>query len=169
MPRFSLWMMPPLAVRARFQALIAELSRRVDTPPFEPHLTLASVDAATEAAAIQPVAALAAHLPPLAIRLTEVGTTLEYFRCLFVRAEPTPALDRAYQTACRALGQTPGEFMPHLSLVYGELTPETKERIIADIGNRFDTTFTVERLALYDTAGPPPDWRCIADFRLSAA
>lgn len=167
MPRLSLWMMPPPAVRARFHALIAELSRRVGTPPFEPHLTLSGIDAATETAAIRPIAALAARLPPLAIRLTDVGTTPAYFRCVFVRAEHTPVLDRAYHAARRALGQAPGEFMPHLSLIYGELTPATKERLIAEIGNRFDTTFIVERLALYDTAGPPPTWRCIADFRLS--
>lgn len=168
MPGFSLWMMPPPAVRERFLTLIAELSRRVDTPPFEPHLTLAGIEAATEAA-IRPVAELAARLAPLPVRLTEIGTTSEYFRCLFVRAEHTLALDRAYHTACRALGQAPGEFMPHLSLIYGELTPAVKERLIAEIGNRFDTAFTVERVALYDTAGPPPGWRCVADFRLSAA
>ena len=169
MPGFSLWMMPPPAVRDRFRTLIADLARRVDTPPFEPHLTLAGVDAATEAAAVRPVAELAARLAPLPIRLTEIGTTAEYFRCLFVRAERTPALDQAYRAACRALGQAPGGFMPHLSLIYGELTPVVKERLIAEIGHRFNTTFTVERLALYDTAGPPPDWRCVADFRLSAA
>ena len=165
MSGFSLWLMPPPAVRDRFCPLIAELSRRLGTPAFEPHLTL--VPSTVEADLMARVASLAAGLAPLPVHLTEIGMVSDYFRCLFVRAELTPPLQRAYHAACGALGQPPGDFMPHLSLVYGDLAPADKGRVVADIGRRFDLHFIVERVALYTTAGPPPAWRCVADFALT--
>lgn len=161
-------MLPPADVIDRFRSLIVDLSRRTGTPAFEPHLTLAGgIDAPTERAAVARVAPLAARLPPLPIRLTDVGTTGEYYRCLFIHAERTPRLERAYREACDVLEQAPGDFMPHLSLIYGELGAADKARIIADIGARFDLAFTVERLALYSAAGPPPGWRRIAELALT--
>lgn len=168
MPGFSLWMLPPADVGDRFRSLIADLSRRTGTPAFEPHLTLAGgIDAATDNAAAARVAPLAARLPPLPIRLTEVGTTGEYYRCLFIHAERTPLLQRAHHEACAVLAQEPGDFMPHLSLIYGEIGAADKARIITDIGTRFDLAFTVERLALYSTAGPPSAWRRVAALALT--
>lgn len=167
MPGFSLWMMPPPAIGDRFRALIAELSRRSGTPAFEPHLTLAGVEAPTVAAACARAAPLAAALARIPVRLSEIGMTDEYFRCLFIRAALTPPLTHAYHIACATLDQTPGAFMPHLSLIYGELAPAAKNEIAASLGGRFELEFTVERLALYTTAGPPPDWRCVCDFRLT--
>lgn len=169
MPGFSLWMMPPLAVRERLRALIEDLSRRAGTPPFEPHLTLCGVDNTAEGTAIARVQPLATRLAPLPIRLTEIGTTAEYYRCLFARAEPTPVLAAAYHEACHALSQAPGDFMPHVSLVYGDLSATDKERLIAVVGRRVEASFTISRLALYDTVGSPPEWRCVADFPLRGA
>ena len=167
MPGFSLWMLPPADVGDRFRSLIADLSRRMGTPAFEPHLTLAGgIDAPTERTAAARVAPLAACLPPLPIRLMDVGTTGDYYRCLFIHAERTPLLQRAYHEACDVLALAPGDFMPHLSLIYGDLGAADKARIVADIGARFDLTFTVERLALYSTAGPPPAWRRVAELAL---
>ncbi len=165
MTGFSLWMLPPPDVAERFRALIRELSRRMGTPPFEPHLTL--LGGIEDASAAARVAPLAARLPPLPIRLTEIGTTAEYFRCVFIHAERTPLLQRAHQQACDMLGQAPGEFTPHLSLIYGKLHATEQARAIAGIGARFDTAFTVERLALYSTAGPPPAWRRVAELGLT--
>ena len=167
MSGFSLWLLPPPAVRDRFYPLIDELSRRLGTPAFEPHLTLAGTSSTVAADVTAQVATLAAGLAPLPIHLTEIGMTADYFRCLFVHAELTPPLQRAYHATCRALGQPPGDFMPHLSLVYGDLAPADKKRVVADIGRRFDLHFIVERVALYTTAGPPPAWRCVADFALT--
>lgn len=166
MPGFSLWMMPPAPIADRFRTLIAQLSRRLGTPAFEPHLTLTGLEAASEAAALETVRPLARRLAPLPIRLTDIGATTAYYRCLFIHAERTSTLTLAYQSACHALGQPPGDFMPHLSLIYGALNTADKERVIADLGRRFDDRFTVERLALYTTAGPPPEWRRVAEFVL---
>src|SRR5690606_30965655 len=136
-PRYSLWLMPPAAVYDRFARLIDALSRRFGTPRFAPHITLASTGAELAGDAPARAAALAAELAPVPVRLLDVAHTDDYFRSLFVRAQRTPALLAAHRLAAARLGTEPAEdFMPHLSLLYGELPRDTKERLIEEIGRR---------------------------------
>lgn len=155
-------------MRARFAELITRLSARLGTPVFEPHITLAGI-AATEADGLERGAHLARALAPITVTLTDIAYSTEYFRCLYVRALPDQALAEAYRRACATFGITPGEFMPHLSLVYGNVAAADKERIIAEIGRRLDIQFTVERLALYLPEGRPETWRRVGDFPLARA
>ena len=166
MSSLSLWLMPPPAVRTRCGALIARLAQRLGTPVFAPHLTLAGTTL-EEAEATTRVRALARQLAPLTIRLGRLQATDAYFRCLYARADLSPALRHAYTTACTALNQTPGDFLPHLSLVYGDLAAETKKSVIAELGGRLDLTFIVDRVALYDPTGSPSAWRRVADVALT--
>lgn len=168
--RYSLWLMPPPAVRTRFAALIASLSERLGTPRFEPHLTLTGGVYADDVEPLARVAALAARRPPVRVRLTAADYTEAYFRCLFVRAELTSDLLALQRAAAEALGQPPdAQFMPHLSLVYGDLDTARKEAILDDIGRRFDVEFVADRLALYAPEGAPPLWRSLAEFPLGGS
>lgn len=168
--RYSLWLLPPPAVRERFGALIARLSERLGTPRFAPHLTLAGGTFASAEEPLARVAALAARRPPVLVRLGEAACTDAYFRCLFVRAERTPALDALHRAAAEALGEPPDpDFMPHLSLVYGDLARERKEAILAEIGRRFDVDFVADQLALYAPEGEPETWRPAGEFVLGGS
>lgn len=167
-PRFFLWLMPPAAVRDRFARLIDVLSRRLGTAQFEPHITLSGSPDAGEAEAVSRATTLAARLAPVPVRLVDVGYSDAYFRCLYVRAERSPELLAAHRTACAHLGRPPDDdFMPHLSLVYGNLSETEKEKIIEEIGRRFDTTFLSDRIALCLPAGPPDGWRLVGPFTLA--
>ncbi len=160
--------MPPAAVRERFGRLIDALSQRLGTPRFHPHVTLCGTGDYTEADVRARTAALAARLAPVPIHLTEVGYTEEYFRCLYIKAERSPALLAAHATACAHFGRPAvPDFMPHLSLVYGELSREQKEKIIAEIGRRFDLTFCADAISLCWPAGTPESWRVLGPFPLT--
>jgi len=167
-PRYSLWLMPPAPVYDRFARLIDALSRRFGTPRFAPHITLASTGAELAGDAPARAAALAAELAPVPVRLLDVAHTDDYFRSLFVRAQRTPALLAAHRLAAARLGTEPAEdFMPHLSLLYGELPRDTKERLIEEIGRRFDVDFTAAHLVLCLPAGAPQGWRTLGPFALT--
>jgi len=169
MSKYSLWLMPPAPVHARFAALIGRLSERLGTPVFAPHVTLAGADAADATGAIRRVEALAQALAPLPITLTEVDYSDAYFRCLYLRAATNPPLLAAYRRACAMLGSAPADFVPHLSLVYGDVSAADKERLIAELGRNWDVSFTVERIALYLPEGAPNEWRALAEFALRGA
>jgi Cyclic phosphodiesterase-like protein len=56
--------------------------------------------------------------------------------------------------------------MPHLSLLYGDFSIETKKEIIKKIGNRFTDEFDMKSLHLYLTEGDAESWHDISQFPL---
>lgn len=160
--RYSLWLLLPREAQERVQALIARLSARLGTPAFEPHITLLGSLTGTEEDLRRRTRALAGTIESFEVRLLEAAWLDEYYRCLFVEVAPSRALQDAHEAAKRQFDRRlDADFYPHLSLVYGELEEKEKEQILDDIGRYFDESIRIEELALYDTSGPPPVWRCI--------
>jgi 2'-5' RNA ligase len=112
-------------------------------------------------------AQVAAALRPLVIRLGQIDFFDEYYRCLFVRAALTEPLRKAHRVAHETLGHgREPSYMPHLSLLYGNLDRSIKEGLIAELGPRLDLEFKVRSLHLYLTHGDPRYWRRVASFTL---
>ena len=159
--------MPTGEIRQRLAGTILDLSREYAAPTFEPHVTLVGgiVGAAREVTA--KMRELARRIPPFTIRLTVADYLDEYFRCLFVRVATTAPIMTANKAAREIFGleQQPA-FMPHLSLLYGNLPASLKERIIASLGRQFALEFKVNSLHLYLTKSEPASWRRVASFGL---
>jgi putative hydrolase of the HAD superfamily len=163
----SLWLMPEGAVGNRLLVLIRELARRHRTPSFLPHLTLLGGIPGPEEAALSRAAGLARGLGPIAIRLREVETSDDYFRSVFVRAEPTESLRGAHvgaRAAFAGTAQTP--FRPHLSLLYGRLEPSQRAAVLRELGGTLEVAFEASRLHAFATEGPPRAWRRRGAFPL---
>lgn len=159
---YSIWLMPEGRVAAELQGLIKDLSTRYKTPEFQPHITLIGELNLSEAEAIRGTTAIARKIDPFRIKLGRVTYLNHFFRCVFIKAYITEALAKAHEIACRVFKQEPNEeFMPHLSLVYGDLSQQTKHNIIRDIGNKMDFEFRVKNLYLYYTGGRPRDWHSV--------
>lgn len=161
--------MPPPAVRDALREQIAALARRYRTPRFEPHITLLGAIAGEIEAIRVHAAALARAIAPIEVRLCTLEHTDAYFRCVYLKAEINEALRSAHRLTCQQL-QRPmdEEFMPHLSLVYGDLDAVTRSQLVDDIGRSLATHFTLRELALYDYRGSPEQWRCVQAFELGA-
>ena len=164
---YSLWLMPIGEVRQRLAGTILELSRQYTTPAFEPHVTLAEgmVGPAREVAA--KARDLARRIPPFKVRLAAVEGLDEYFRCLFVRVAKTHPIMRANKAAREVfrLERQPA-FMPHLSLLYGNLPANVKQRTIASLGRQLELEFKARSLHLYLIKGAPQAWRAVASLGL---
>jgi 2'-5' RNA ligase len=163
----SLWLMPEGSVRDRLAALVGRLATRLGTEPFPPHVTLLSGIADAEDDVLRAAAALAPALPPLGLSLGPVLGGEEHFRCLFVRLAADEAIRSAHAAAARAFGREPDPaFLPHLSLVYGALPPETKRRLAVEVADEVAVSFEAARLHVFRTEGRAGDWREVAAFRL---
>jgi 2'-5' RNA ligase len=161
--------MPTGEVRQRLAGTILDLSREYAAPAFEPHVTLAGgiVGSAREVAA--KMRDLARRIPPFAVRLAEVDFLDEYFRCLFVRVATTHPIMEANKAAREVYSlKQPPAFMPHLSLLYGDLPSNVKGRIIASLGRRLELEFKVSSLQLYLIKNEPTAWRRVASFPLGS-
>jgi hypothetical protein len=85
-----------------------------------------------------------------------------YFQCVYLRMVPTDQLNRAHELAATAFGVVPGNgggrpYMPHLSLVYGDLDASERRTAAEEatrelLGDRApDAGFVAEDISLWRT------------------
>ena len=103
-----------------YQKLIEDLARKQKGSTFVPHITVLGDILMEEEEVLMKSRELARLHHPLSVILNEVAAGAEFYRCVFVRAEKTPTLLRLYEHACQVFEMTPGDFMPHLSILYGD-------------------------------------------------
>ncbi len=164
----SLWLMPADGARQRLGALIEDLAARLDTRPFPPHLTLLpGIEDRPQGAVLATARSLAARMRRLTIRLESVEGREEHFRCLIALAAADDPLRAAHEAAAWAFDRQPDPaFLPHVSLVYGSLAPETKRPLIGDVASSAALAFEAKHLHVWRTEGPVGDWREIGAFGL---
>jgi 2'-5' RNA ligase len=164
---YSLWLIPRGRAYKKLARIIDRLSQKYGSPRFEPHVTVLGLLIGSEEELVSKTAQLASGLDPYEITLTSPGYTDTYFGCLFARVAETAEVMRANQTARGIFGrETDPPYMPHLSLIYGNLTAAEKEKIISEIGRELNTNFRADAVYIYSTAGKPESWRRIKKFSL---
>jgi 2'-5' RNA ligase len=157
--------MPDGEVCERLKLILRRLSARHEAPQFPPHVTVLGSCLGERDQMIRQASLVAATLRPFSIHLGEIGFRDEYFRGLFVHAGPLKPLREAHEAVCRGFGRTPDpDFMPHLSLLYGNYPLELKRDIISSLGDGLEFHFDVRSLHLYHTHGPVEDWRRVDSF-----
>ncbi len=164
---YSLWLMPEGHIYTRLHGLITELSRTNSTPNFEPHITLIGEVIGREADIVAKTSQLATMIRPYTITLTKVEYLDEYFRCLFIRVEETEEIITEHEKVRIFFDlETKQKYIPHLSLMYGNIDHKKKDAIITEIGKNFNIHFEVNAIHLFLTEGDPKDWFRVAKFSL---
>jgi 2'-5' RNA ligase len=170
MAALSLWLAPEESEREALAARSEGLAARLGTPPFAPHVTLLARVPGPLGAAQDRARALAARVRSLALTLTEVSHSAEFYRCLVLEAAPTAELLAARRAALDMMEATASEpYRPHLSLVYGTLPSAQREQAAADVRVALPLPLALRATALelYTTAGPPDTWTLAARFPLA--
>ncbi len=165
---YALWIEPPAFLAVRLNALIDAFSTQHGGPRFSAHVTLLSGITGDEEALKRATGSLASALSPFEVRLSGVGREDLYFRCLYLRAEKSGLLEDARARAEDAFGAFRGQasdggFMPHMSLLYGDIDNSLKDDIIQGIGSALAANFTVEGISLYRVDGDVSGWSRVGD------
>lgn len=163
---YALWIVPAGNIYDKLTKIISALSEKYKTPTFEPHVTLLGPVNGTEGVIIEKTEQLASSIQPFEIKLTIVGYSEEYFRCLFVNAEPTRPVMNTHEKAAKIFGLSKTKYAPHASLMYGTTPFEIKKQIISEIGKSLGLTFQVGSLHLFSIKGEPEDWFRVKEFIL---
>lgn len=165
----SLWLAPEGALRERLGLLIDALARRLGSPVFEPHVTLLGGLTLEESQVRVRCRSLARRIRPLPLRLGVIEGTEDYFRALYVRVLETDDLLAAQAVAREAFGRRlEPPFLPHLSLLYGHLSPARSEALASELKGEVPSGFLADRLEVVRTEGPPGDWRRLESLELGA-
>lgn len=126
--------MPTGKVYDRLAKITARLSKKYNSPRIRPHVTLIGGFTGDIENLLSKAEALSKRTRPFSIRLSELDSLDEFFRCVFMRAEKTPELAKAHETARKLFSLSKDDYLPHLSLIYGDFDEETKKNIIRSIG-----------------------------------
>lgn len=164
---FSIWILPEGEVYDTLHSAIRQLSKPYGTPEFEPHITIIGTLTGRRRQITEKTARLAAMMEPFDVTLKDVDRLNEYFRCLFIRVEKTAAIMDANMKARSIFDQSrSADYMPHLSLMYGDIDTTVKKAIIKTIGNDLQCSFPAADIHLYSTTGAPENWHRVHSCHL---
>ena len=127
------WLVPAAGpVRDQLAGVITRLAAEHGGPVFPPHVTMAGVVESSAGAAARVLERLVTGVPPFEVTLTGFGYEPEFFRSLYLRAEPQAILTALHEAGERTWGLDSAPYRPHLSLLYARDLPEARKPGIAD-------------------------------------
>ncbi len=160
--RYSLWLLPDDVAANRFAALIDDLSERYHGPRFAPHVTLLGRVTGPEAMLAETTERLARTLRVLTLQLQGFSGEAYYFRCFYAKLAKSNDLERTYEQASVTFKSGhASDYLPHLSLVYGQLPLTEKTRLHTEIKDALPSTFTVDRVQLMHITVAVAEWRAV--------
>jgi 2'-5' RNA ligase len=162
----SIWLLPKTEDETLLAEVVAELSRRFDTPLFAPHLTMKGDTDLPLAALEAAIAEAAGAVAIFAETVSAIETSQAYFRSFYARFAVSAPLARLKQ---RLDAPAADAFMPHVSLLYGPVAPEPKAAAAEEVGRRLKgRAISFDRLCVVRSGQDIPiaDWRVVATARL---
>ncbi|SDG46580.1 Cyclic phosphodiesterase-like protein [Bosea robiniae] len=149
--------------------IIGELSGRFGTPLFAPHLTLQGDTETTPELLRQAITAATGAVEAFAEPVSAVEGSDAYFRSFYARFAVSPALAKLKQSL-----DPDGfaSFMPHVSLLYGEVEAGAKAAAIAEINARLDgRAIRFDRVGIVTSGQDVPiaNWQVVASVALRSA
>lgn len=165
--RYALWLVPSAASEPALVQTLAWLREQFGGPAFAPHVTLLGRIRGEESALAARTAALAGQLGRLRLKVTGVSGEAYYFRCLYAVLEPGAALLAAHRAALAGFGYAGrDDYLPHLSLWYGQLDGDEKGRLRSALATRLPADIEVDRLQLVHISVDVAGWRVVAEAEL---
>jgi 2'-5' RNA ligase len=157
---YSLWLEPTGDIAYKLQERIKKLSNENGTPLFSPHVTLLGGIQGSESELVPLANTLASSVRPFELELTKAGYLDTFYQSLFIHVGENSTLLDLHKKACRLFDSGDEDnYMPHLSLLYGDLSKNEKLRILNMRGREFYINFTVKSIVLMKTDGKPDEWR----------
>jgi 2'-5' RNA ligase len=167
--RYALWLLPGEEVSTAFADLIERLSQSYRGPRFAPHVTLLGWVTGTEEALAQTTAQLATQLDPFKLRPVGLDGEPYYFRCFYLKLDQSEALLRTHEKASTMFNAGhSSDYLPHLSLIYGQLSAPQKTRLQGELTDILSAEFIADRLQLVHITVSVADWRVVTTCPLGA-
>ncbi|KAK9936675.1 hypothetical protein M0R45_013504 [Rubus argutus] len=153
---FSVWALPPDDVVPRLKKLMEGLRAEFNGPYFDPHITVVGAISLTHEDALNKFRSASRAVKAYEAKVEGVATGTFFYQCVFLLINPTPQVVETSASCCGHFGynsSTP--YMPHLSLLYADLTDEDKKKAQEKTSILDESiaglSFPVTRLALYKT------------------
>ncbi len=163
--RYAFWYEPTGEVYSYLKSLIIQLSAKYNSPIFEPHITLlpGGTDLDKESV-INKLRVAISESNPFETKLTTYDYLDDFFKCIFLRVDKSSSVMNFCSSIQTAFNSQPTtDFTPHLSVLYGQIANEEKEKIISRLGMEYQKSFIIEKVDIieYKMGEPPETWKKI--------
>ena len=149
-------------------AIIRRLAEQYDAPVFDPHVTVYGGCFADDDAMCELLDATVTNVPPLALTVTKLDVTDEFFKTLFIAFEPSAELAHLSEQMRRRLScPAPYDLQPHLSLLYKQMPADEKRRIIAGLDPP-PRRITCNEARIVSPTNLTAGWRDVSSWRTIA-
>ncbi|XP_010916331.2 cyclic phosphodiesterase [Elaeis guineensis] len=153
---YSVWALPPEDVAARLKHLMADLRSEFGGPEFEPHITVVGAIRLRPDDAVRRLRSACAALSPYPARVASAARGTFFYQCVYLLIDPSPEVMQTSAHCCEHFAyKNSAAYMPHLSLLYGDLTDEQKEKArqrVEELDKEIrGLSFQISSLALYKT------------------
>ncbi|KAB5534239.1 hypothetical protein DKX38_017325 [Salix brachista] len=153
---YSVWAIPPEDVGARLKRLMAGLTSEFGGPQFEPHVTVVGANSLTEQDALEKFNSACDGMQAYNATVDRVATGTFFYQCVYLLLHPMPEVVEPSAHCTGHFGyKSSTPYMPHLSLLYGDLTDDEKKKAQEKADTLDESinglSFPITRLALWKT------------------
>ncbi|CAN7132402.1 cyclic phosphodiesterase [Brassica rapa] len=168
---YAVWAVPEEDVEDRLRRLMEGLRSEFGGPPFDPHLTLVGPQKLTAGEAKLMFEAACEGFKAYPATVDQVSAATSYFQCVYVSL-------RHNVEVMNAAGHFMGHFkaftgklyVPHMSILYGDLTVEEKKKALekaSTLDSSLDgLNFRINRVELWITDADVGSWVKIDEHNL---
>ena len=164
---YYLWLTPEETMAETFRVVIRRLSREYKSRLFQPHVTLASGIRGQEKDLISKTYNLASKISGFTVQPKEFAYRDEFYRAFFIAIKPEKQLLEANLVARQIFDLSEhNDYMPHLSLFYGNLPVREKDKIKQQLDVKLLRPFKLANLVLFCTDFQTDDWYPVESVKL---
>ena len=163
----SIWLIPAPADAQYLQGIINKLAATYQAPVFNTHCTLYSP---TDLPALEIKKILeqsANNMESFYVKKATISHTENIWKTIFIELLRSPELEQLQQAVISQFpnGQ-PYEFLPHISLLYKEMSDKKKEDIIRNL--QVKNSFKMDKIAAVRTGPNVDNWATVVEIPFHA-
>ncbi len=162
----SLWLTPSKKDTVFYQRAIQKLSKRFDTPVFEPHITLCSIDEWTEERKTT-FENFIKNKQKLKLRLNGLATLGTFFQCFYLKMAANERFIFLSRNIHTILNVEKSGIIPHLSLLYGNLDQEQIQDLMKEYQTYFNRRVIFDRIKIVKTGMDIENWSVEESYQLN--
>ncbi|XP_065877554.1 cyclic phosphodiesterase-like [Euphorbia lathyris] len=153
---YSVWAVPPEDVAQRITKLMEGLRSEFGGPQFQPHVTVVGAISLTEQHALDKFRSSCNGVKAYTATVDRVATGSFFYQCIYLLLHPTDEVVGASAQSCEHFGYTrETPYMPHASILYGDLTEDEKKKAEEKANNLDESisglSFQINRFQLWKT------------------
>lgn len=167
---YSVWLVPDRGTDAyqQLEETIKKYAQRdEDAPRFDPHITVVGGIEGEESVLREGVRSLAEGQDSFDAKFSKVQCSTTRHQCVFLLVEPSIEILSLYQEATESFEVGSGMYVPHLSLIYSNMSIKERLKIVESIeSSSLPGTARIGAVALVETTGDASEWETIGTYEL---